>query len=229
MTYKFNHPKYAERFKMPELYNWGAKIAQVVDIVIQSKGPVFIYSFFNSAGILPLAFALEMNGYKRYKQHDRPLLEYQGKTLINRGDYIIYTGNKTLSAYAQEYINKGNEINSYKILNLFVGYNEKKDGLINPQKLMFDGVTSHTGESSFSPVLFSPSSPIDQLAHICYVPLKNDSSGEMKIFTENNEPIDTDIVIDIDLGVIIIIMIIMMMMMMITHRVRPGCVHHHQQ
>ena len=95
-----------------------------------------------------------------------------------------------------EYINKGNEINSYKILNLFVGYNEKKDGLINPQKLMFDGVTSHTGESSFSPVLFSPSSPIDQLAHICYVPLKNDSSGEMKIFTENNEPIDTDIVIE---------------------------------
>ena len=129
MTYKFNHPKYAERFKMPELYNWGAKIAQVVDIVIQSKGPVFIYSFFNSAGILPLAFALEMNGYKRYKQHDRPLLEYQGKSPINRGDYIIYTGNKTLSAYAQEYINKGNTMIHEHSVKVFIGTSKASEGL----------------------------------------------------------------------------------------------------
>ena len=112
MTYTFNHPKYAERFKLPELYNWGSKIAHAVELAIQSSGPVFIYTYFNSAGIIPLAFALEMNGFKRYKQHDTPLLEYTNTSHDNkgnsiyRGDYIIYTGNKSLSAYATYYINK---------------------------------------------------------------------------------------------------------------------------
>jgi hypothetical protein len=95
-----------------------------------------------------------------------------------------------------EYINDAGNVQPYKILNLFVGYNEKKDGHLNPQQLMFDGITTRGGEASYAPVLFTPTSPIDPLAHICYIPLKNDSSGEMKMFTENNEAIDTDIVIE---------------------------------
>ena len=95
-----------------------------------------------------------------------------------------------------EYINEGGNVQPYKILNLYVGYNEKKDGHLNPQQLMFEGITSRGGESVYSPVLFTPTSPIDQLAHICYIPLKNDSSGEMKMFTENNEAIDSDIVVE---------------------------------
>jgi len=95
-----------------------------------------------------------------------------------------------------EYINDAGNVQPYKILNLFVGYNEKKDGHLNPQQLMFEGITSRGGESNYAPVLFTPTSPIDPLAHICYIPLKNDSSGEMKMFTENNEAIDTDIVIE---------------------------------
>jgi len=95
-----------------------------------------------------------------------------------------------------EYINDAGNVQPYKILNLFVGYNEKKDGHLNPQQLMFDGITTRGGEAIYAPVLFTPTSPIDPFAHICYIPLKNDSSGEMKMFTENNEAIDTDIVIE---------------------------------
>lgn len=130
-TYQFNDPKYAERFKLPELYNWGAKIAQVVELAIQGskKGPVFIYTYFNSAGVIPLAFALEMNGFKRYKQHGTPLLEAIGKEQTYRGDYIIYSGNQSLSAYAKEYIDKRKKMIYETSVKVFIGSSKASEGL----------------------------------------------------------------------------------------------------
>jgi hypothetical protein len=61
---------------------------------------------------------------------------------------------------------------------------------------MFEGITSRGGADDYKSVLFSPTNPIDQLASTCFVPLKNDTSGEMKIFTENNEPIESNTVIE---------------------------------
>lgn len=128
-TYEFKDPKYAQRFKLPELYNWGVKIAQAVELAMQSNGPVFIYTYFNSAGVIPLAFALEMNGFKRYKQHGTPLLESNEKDKKYRGDYIIYTGNQSLSAYAREYIDKRRKMIGETSVKVFIGSSKASEGL----------------------------------------------------------------------------------------------------
>ena len=128
-TYEFNDDKFARRFKLPELYNWGAKIAKIIDIAIKSSGPVFIYTNFVNAGAKPIAIALEMNGYRRYKQHDTPLIESNQKDKTYRGDYILYTGDSTLSAYAKEYINKGAAMVREKNVKVFIGTSVASEGL----------------------------------------------------------------------------------------------------
>ena len=129
LTYEFNDEKYGKRFKLPELANWGSKIAKVVERVLVSNGPVFIYSFFSGSGIIPLAFALEMNGFKRYKQHGAPLLENSHKDTIYRGDYIIYTGNQQLSLFAKEYLDKGRNMINEKSVKVFIGTSKASEGL----------------------------------------------------------------------------------------------------
>ena len=128
-TYEFNDDKYARRFKLPELYNWGAKIAKIIDIAMKSSGPVFIYTNFVNAGAKPIAIALEMNGFRRYKQHDAPLVESSVKDKTYRGDYILYTGDPTLSAYAMEYINKGAGMVREKNVKVLIGTSVASEGL----------------------------------------------------------------------------------------------------
>lgn len=45
---------------------YSPKIKQILDIIKNSKGIVFIYSFYLSAGIIPLALALEHLGFSKY-------------------------------------------------------------------------------------------------------------------------------------------------------------------
>ena len=103
MTYKFKDPEYYKRFQLPELKKWGTKIGNIVENVQNCKGPVFIYASFTASGVIPLAFALEMLGYRRYKQHSVPLLEDKHKDSNYKGDYIIYTGNERLSLHAKKF------------------------------------------------------------------------------------------------------------------------------
>lgn len=128
-TYEFNDDKYAMRFKLPELYNWGAKIAKIIDITIKSNGPVFIYTNFVNAGAKAIAIALEMNGFRRYRQHDTPLVESTLKDKTYRGDYILYTGDSSLSSYAKEYINKGATMVREKNVKVFIGTSVASEGL----------------------------------------------------------------------------------------------------
>ena len=117
---------------LPELKNWGIKIAKVLERAIESTGPIFVYSFFNNAGILPLAFALEMNGFTRYMQPSTPLLENPYKNTNNkgqRGEYIIYTGDLSLSQYAKEYINKAQNMIKEKNVKVFIGTSKASEGL----------------------------------------------------------------------------------------------------
>ena len=128
-TYEFNDPKYAQRFKLPELYNWGAKIAKVVEMAIKSNGPIFVYTYFNYSGIIPLAFALEMNGFKRYKQWGTPILESQEKDPNYKGDYIIYTGDQRMSLFAKEYLDKQSKMVDEKNVKVFIGTSKASEGL----------------------------------------------------------------------------------------------------
>lgn len=128
-TYQFNDPKYAARFKLPELYNWGSKIAKAIELIMKSQGPVFVYTYFNKAGVIPLAFALEMNGYRRYKQPEVPLIESNMKDNTYRGDYIILTGDSSISQYAQEYLDKRQNMINEKNVKVFIGTSKASEGL----------------------------------------------------------------------------------------------------
>jgi len=129
-TYKFKNKDYAKRFMLPELKNWGIKIANILERALESNGPIFVYSFFKDSGILPIAFALEMNGFKRYNQHNSPILENEYKdTSIYRGDYIIYSGDLSLSQYAKEYLNERQNMIKKKNVKVFIGTKKASEGI----------------------------------------------------------------------------------------------------
>jgi len=129
-TYEFKDPLYGKRFMLPELKNWGIKIAKILERAIESSGPIFIYSFFKDSGVIPMAFALEMNGFRRYKQHNTPLLENPYKdTSVYRGDYIIYTGEKSLSQFAKEYLDKNQSMIHEKKVKVFIGTSKASEGI----------------------------------------------------------------------------------------------------
>jgi hypothetical protein len=86
---------------------------------------------------------------------------------------------------------------SYKCLYLYVGYDEKKHGLIHPQKMLMEEfdlqpIKEGVPGDDYKAVLFSPTNPIDNYAHICYLPIVDDS----KIITKENEVIETDMVVE---------------------------------
>ena len=57
--------------------NYSQKIKTVLQNIFESKGIIFVYSDYVYSGILPIALALEQNGFKRYTlETERQLLEY---------------------------------------------------------------------------------------------------------------------------------------------------------
>ena len=109
--------------------NWGVKIATILERIINSNGPVFIYTRYIASGVIPLAFALEMNGFKRYN-NTPPLLENKYKeTNQSRGDYIIYSGDKSLSQYAEDYLNKKNSMVNDKNVKVFIATAKASEGI----------------------------------------------------------------------------------------------------
>ena len=129
ITYKFNNQEYGKRFKMPELKQWGIKIATILERILNSTGPVFIYTRYIDSGVIPLAFTLEMNGFKRYNGAT-PLLDNKYKdTSQFRGEYIIYSGNKSLSQYAEEYLNKGSAMINEKNVKVFIATAKASEGI----------------------------------------------------------------------------------------------------
>lgn len=91
---------------------------------------------------------------------------------------------------------KNNTIVPYKIINLFVGHDPKIHGLINPQDILFKGNIPKNDKSEYTKTLFVPTSPYDSFANICYIPLQDDISGDIKMFTENNEVIETNMIVE---------------------------------
>jgi hypothetical protein len=88
------------------------------------------------------------------------------------------------------------EVVPYKRLHLHVGYDSKKDGMIDPQNLLFKGEFAASTSSTYQKALFVPTSPYDPTAYQCYLPLREDSTGEQNMYTLNNEPIDTSTIVE---------------------------------
>jgi mRNA capping enzyme/mRNA capping enzyme, catalytic domain/mRNA capping enzyme, C-terminal domain len=94
---------------------------------------------------------------------------------------------------------KNSSIDSYKIINLYVGH-DSRQGMINTQQMLFNDelpvVSNEKNTNSYKKVLFVPSSPYEPQAYIAYIPLLRDSSGTLKMFTEEGEVIEDDTIIE---------------------------------
>lgn len=91
--------------------------------------------------------------------------------------------------------NNTNQLNQYKTLVLRCGFNERKDGFLNPyQDMLEDKIPNFNqsgsrleNEKEYLPVRFYPTSPPDNMAGICNIMLDKDETGVYQMFTEERE------------------------------------------
>ena len=74
-------------FEPAHLKTYAPKIDTIVNFVNNAEGIVVIFSKYIHAGVLPIAMALEAQGYNRYNEKN-----LWTKTKENRGNYILLTG-----------------------------------------------------------------------------------------------------------------------------------------
>ena len=54
-----------------------SKLSKILEVVKKSEGLIYIFSRFNPAGVIPMALALEQNGFDRYTvEGEKQLLLY---------------------------------------------------------------------------------------------------------------------------------------------------------
>ncbi|NDB80397.1 hypothetical protein EB155_11085, partial [archaeon] len=92
------------------------------------------------------------------------------------------------------------QIVQYKTIILRVGFDIKKHGYINPcQNIINDEYPSKTdidNEEKYKPVQFFPSNPYDAEAGITNIELRLDSTNEKQMFTEENEIIEDNTIVE---------------------------------
>lgn len=96
-------PKYSlkkgkeDLFTKENISKYSPKISTIVDYINKSEGIVIVYSRYIDSGIVPLALALESQGYNRYEENNLWKSKQKGK-----GNYIILSGD---SVNKDKYIN----------------------------------------------------------------------------------------------------------------------------
>ena len=115
--------------KQENIGKYSTKIESILRTIKKSKGIVFIYSRFIWSGIVPLALALEMNGYKRT---DGNLLD---ESIIpknkHNGNYMIISGDPKLtkSTLYNEYLGIESENMDGSKVKVILGSESAAEGL----------------------------------------------------------------------------------------------------
>lgn len=90
-------------------------------------------------------------------------------------------------------------IDSYKIIHLYVGH-DSKQGMVNTQQMLFNDelpiLSNEKNTDTYKKMRFVPSDPYDPQAYVAYIPLIRDTSGALKMITEEGEPIEDDTIIE---------------------------------
>ena len=98
------------------------------------------------------------------------------------------------------------QIVQYKTIILRVGFDESKHGYINPcENIINDDLPSTENiddENTYKPVQFFPTNPYDPDAGITNVSLRQDDSSEKQMFTEENEVIEDNTIVEFRYDVI---------------------------
>lgn len=84
----------------------------------------------------------------------------------------------------------GNDILQYKTVHLHIGYK----GIANPCQNVYNDVIIE--QNNYKPAKFYPSSPSDEKAHICKIPLKMNHDGTMQMYSEENEIITDRMIVE---------------------------------
>ena len=127
--------------------------------------------------------------------------------IFNTIDFLISIKTSTTGQYfiGNKFSNginlTGNSQNiKYYTLILRVGFDEKQHGYINPCQNIIDDelprYESIVGKSNYRPVQFYPTNPTDYNAGITNIELRLNSSGEMKMFTLENEEIEDNSIVE---------------------------------
>ena len=128
-------------------------------------------------------------------------------TSFNTIDFLVFTkkstnGEDIVTPIFENGIDmiSSNQYNSYKTLELAIGFNPARDGYINPcQDVLDDKITVLDDESSdnkYSPKRFYPTTPYDTEAGITNIMLRLDSNGDYNMFTEEQELIEDQTVVE---------------------------------
>ena len=92
------------------------------------------------------------------------------------------------------------QIEQYKTLILRVGFDNKKHGYLNPCEDIYQDNIHEPGnidnEDGYKPVRFYPTNPYDPEASICNIMLKDDTSGNKRMMTEDNEIIEDNTIVE---------------------------------
>ena len=95
------------------------------------------------------------------------------------------------------------QIKEYKTIILRCGFNEEKDGYLNPCQDVIDDVlpavnvfNTKKDKSKYLPIQFIPTNPYDPTAGITFIPLKKDSTGVDQMFSEEGEVFSDNTIVE---------------------------------
>ena len=100
-------------------------------------------------------------------------------------------------------MSKAVQIKQYKTILLHVGFDQGKDGYLNPFQDMLDDNTPYFSMDSdskpgdnYKPVPFMPTNPSDPKAHLCNILLKEDDNGNNQMMTTENETFEDNMIVE---------------------------------
>jgi hypothetical protein len=85
---------YMDIFRFENVRSVSCKIRRILEYIKKSRGVVFVYSNWKWSGVLPLAIALEHEGYGKYNSTNILQNGHKGKSI---GNYVILSGDSNLS------------------------------------------------------------------------------------------------------------------------------------
>ena len=112
-NYVYRNSASPNMFSIDNIGKYSYKIKSIIDSIINSTGPIIVYSQFIDAGLVPIALALESLGFTRYgtnrslfltpQSEELDITSYKKKSELQQGSkfhgakYIIISGNENLS------------------------------------------------------------------------------------------------------------------------------------
>ena len=126
---------------------------------------------------------------------------------FNTIDFLMSTkknadGSEYIGNIFQSGINTStiDQLTQYKTAILRVGFDEKKHGYMNPcENIIQDKIPDPDNiddNNTYKPVQFFPTNPYDSEAGICNILLKEDITGNKKLFTKENEVIEDNMIVE---------------------------------